>query len=211
MSNGSKPSDAPRAPAPSPATDVGIRVQQARASRGLSVRKLAAMCNFSASSISQIERGVVNPRIDTLVSIAASLGMTVSQLMSDDSSLHVPLRAAERRKVINSPLHYEYLLTRRATSNFEIYVMVLQPGGASSPTQVVHGDSQEFCLVQSGIATLEVGTEVYELNEDDSMEHLSSVPHRIVNNSESEVRLLWVISPPSAEDKKACTPVDKEL
>lgn len=210
MSDGSKPSAALRTRTHGAAGDVGMRVQQARASRGLSVRKLAAMSNFSASSISQIERGVVNPRIDTLVSIAAGLGMTLSQLMSDDSSLHVPLRAIERRKIVNGPLHYEYLLTRRATSNFEIYLMVLQPGGETSPTQVVHGESQEFCLVQSGIATLEVGTEVYDLHEDDSMEHLSSVPHRIVNNSDSEVKLLWVISPPTAEDKKVCTPVDSD-
>lgn len=194
------------APKDADAADIGSRVKRARESRGLSIRGLATLSNSSASSISQIERGLVNPRIDTLVTIAANLGMTVSQLMSDDSSLHVPLRAAERRKIVNSDRHYEYLLTRRATSNFEIYVMVLQPGGSTSPTQVVHGNAQEFLLVQSGVATLEVGTEVYQLYEDDSMEHLSSTPHRIVNNGDAEVKIMWVISPPTIEDKRVCAP-----
>lgn len=206
MSDGNSSVAGTRAPKDAAAADIGSRVHRARESRGLSVRTLATLSNSSASSISQIERGLVAPRIDTLVSIAANLGMTVSQLMSDDSALHAPLRAAERRKIINSPLHHEYLLTRRATSNFEIYVMVLQPGGATSPTQVVHGNSQEFLLVQSGIATLEVGSEVYELHEDDSMEHLSSTPHRIVNNSDDEVKIMWVISPPAIEDKRVCMP-----
>jgi len=181
--------------------EVGEKMRRARESRGLSIRRLAELSHCSASSISQIERGIASPRLNTLLSIGSSLGMTVSQMMSDDVSLHAPLRLSERHPIVRNDRHREYVLTRRSTSNFEVFVIVLAPGGVTSPAQVVHGDSQELLLISRGVAVLEVGKESYELAVGDSMEYLSSTPHRVLNKEDAELEFLWVVSPPSFEER----------
>lgn len=177
---------------------VGERIRAARQSRGLSVRQLAADSGCSASSISQIERGVTTPRTRTLVALATSLGMTVAQLLSDDQSLHLPLRREDRREIRFGSLRREYPLTRRPRSSLEVYIVALDPGGTSDRSQVTHGDSDEFLLVLSGAdLRFETNVEQHQLRVGDSMEWRSSVPHWVVNDGDIPAELVWAISPPT--------------
>ena len=182
--------------------NIGERLRDARIGRQVSIRGLASLSGSSASSISQIERGIVTPKITTLVRVLAPLGLTVSQLLSDESSLHEPLRASARTRMVADELHHEFPLVRRAASHFEVYSILLLPGGSTADQQVTHGASQEFCLVQSGTVVLELKDREIDLRTGDTMEYLSSEPHRLVNRSDQESEVLWVVSPPSIEDKK---------
>lgn len=182
---------------------VGERIRRARLSQQLSVRKLAELSGCSASSISQIERNGMNPRVATLLRLVAPLGMTIGQLMSDDDLLHAPLRLEERKRITADKLHHEFPLTRRAISHFEVYIIVLQPGGESSVYPETHGNAQEFILIQKGTGHLTLDHNVHELHVGDTMEHLSSVPHRMVNNGDEPLEYLWVGSPPNTMDKHA--------
>lgn len=176
--------------------DLGARMREARKSRGLSVRGLAELSGISASSISLIERNIVAPRIDTIVTVLRAMGLTSSQLFSDEMRIHTPLRKADRPVMARDDNHLEYILTRRPFSSFEVYNGHLQPGVANFLTKKTHGNSQEFVLIISGTATIEVGTEEHVLEAGDSMEYLSSVPHRVRNSGSTPMEILWVISPP---------------
>ena len=176
--------------------DPGARLRSARIAQGLSVRQLAGLSGCSASSISQIERGIVTPRVDTLVALTAAMHMTVAQLLSAEGEVHTPLRLADRMAIHNGPLRREYLLTRSALSSAEIYQLSIDPGGTSEEGLVVHGDSQEFCLVMQGDVLLELGEERHELTAGDCMEYRSSVPHGMANIGHATAEILWVISPP---------------
>ena len=167
------------------ANTIGHRIRAARESRALSVRQLAAHSGCSASSISQIERGVTTPRTRTLVALATSLGMTVAQLLSDDHSLHLPLRREDRQEIRFGSLRREYPLTRRPRSSLEVYIVVLDPGGTSDESQVTHGDSDELLIVLGGAGLrFETNEEQHELRVGDSMEWRSSVPHWVVNDGD---------------------------
>ncbi|MDJ0339004.1 cupin domain-containing protein [Cryobacterium sp. PH31-O1] len=176
--------------------DLGARMREARKSRGLSVRGLAALSGISASSISLIERNIVAPRIDTIVTVLRAMGLTSSQLFSDEMRIHAPLRKADRPLLAGDGNHLEYILTRRPFASFEVYNGHLQPGVANFPAKKTHGNSQEFVLIVKGTATMEVGAEEHVLEEGDSMEYLSSVPHRVRNSGSTPMEILWVISPP---------------
>jgi predicted transcriptional regulator len=49
-----------------------------RTSLGLSQRELAALCNIPQSSIARIETNKITPRLDTLIHILNSLGLTLT-------------------------------------------------------------------------------------------------------------------------------------
>ena len=58
--------------------NLGKKLQAIRTSKKISVRKLAAMTNLTASMISQIENGAVNPSIPTLRTISSALETPIS-------------------------------------------------------------------------------------------------------------------------------------
>ena len=191
-----------------PHPNPGARLRAARTAQALSVRQLAALSGCSASSISQIERGIVTPRVDTLVVLTAAMHMTVAQLLSAEGEVHTPLRLAERMAIHNGPLRREYLLTRSAMSNTEIYQLSIDPGGTSEEGLVVHGESQEFCLVMHGDVLLELGEERHELSAGDCMEYRSSMPHGMANIAQTTAEVLWVISPPDrGGDRRIVAPL----
>ena len=62
-------------------------VTEQREKRGLSQNQLAKMSGVPQSVISDIESGKTKaPRIDTLMAIAAALGMTVNELIGKKAS-----------------------------------------------------------------------------------------------------------------------------
>ena len=61
----------------------GARVQALRKARKLSQEDLAAKVETSSETVSNIERGVTWPRLATIVAIAETLGVEVSELLVD--------------------------------------------------------------------------------------------------------------------------------
>jgi transcriptional regulator with XRE-family HTH domain len=60
---------------------IGKRVQKARMSKGISVRKLAEMCNADYSNFSRFESGRVNIRLSTLKCMADVLDIDIKELV----------------------------------------------------------------------------------------------------------------------------------
>ena len=180
----------------------------------MSMRRLAELSGRSASTISQIERGLIEPRMSTLVALTVPLGITVAQFMSDEGAIHRPLRRADRIELRFGSKRREYLLTRRPFSNLEVYLVVLEPGGTSDHAQVTHGSSDELCLVLAGNDLwFESGDERHVLHAGDSIEFRSSTPHWVVNEGTEVAELVWAISPPTPEAHLAAdgTPDGAEL
>jgi XRE family transcriptional regulator, regulator of sulfur utilization len=59
------------------------RIKSARTEVGLSLRALGRRTGFSASFLSQLELGQVSPSLASLDKIAETLGLTLSELLSD--------------------------------------------------------------------------------------------------------------------------------
>lgn len=57
-----------------------------RANQGISAHELSLRAGVSKNVVSNIERGLVNPRLDTLGKIAKALGKTVEDFIKLDES-----------------------------------------------------------------------------------------------------------------------------
>lgn len=185
---------------PTEDADLGLRIATFRQLRGMSLRALAAEAGVSSSFLSQLERGQTNASIASLRKIASALGVTPAQLLDSGAGHtrgvlkakdrpHIPLDGAEKYVFALPPLR-----------NLEIYSGVFNPRGSTGAEPYEHGNSQEVLIVISGRIVLELGDERYELDKSDSIEFLSSVPHRVVNESGDTAEVLWICSPPTPVD-----------
>lgn len=56
-------------------------LQQVRKERGLTLEALGYLAGLDIATISRVERGIVEPRRDTVVRLARALGMSVGRLV----------------------------------------------------------------------------------------------------------------------------------
>ena len=74
---------------------LGLRLREARISRGLSVRAFAKEIGVSASFVSQVENAKARPSVATLYSICSTLGISLDTLFSSENLEGVTTSAAE--------------------------------------------------------------------------------------------------------------------
>lgn len=65
---------------------LGKRIREERTKYRLTQEQLAEVAEVNESYIGQVERGEKNPSLETLVSIAKSLGVTVDYLLQEEVS-----------------------------------------------------------------------------------------------------------------------------
>src|SRR5437763_1374412 len=189
------PSSGPEAVAE---VDVGERLRSIRRLRRATLRTIAERAGVSESFLSQVERGKASASIGSLRRIANALGVTVADLF-EPSAPPAPrvLRRDERPALAFGVLGRKLLLTPRPLQQLEVFVGELDAGGSTGPEAYAHGDSEELFVVLSGVVSLELGEDAYQLEAGDSIGYRSSMPHRISNAGEDTAEVMWIISPPS--------------
>ena len=180
-----------------PSNAVGERIRSVRAERGLSVRELASRSGLSTGLISQVERGLTDPSLQTLRVVAKVLETPLFDFFADAETDDVAVVRADARTAIRSP-HGALTYTRLSpgSGRLEMLEGVLQPGGSSSDDAWTH-PSEECVVVTAGTLTVEVREQRHRLDTGDSCYFDSRLPHRYVNDTDEPVRFTLAITPPS--------------
>jgi transcriptional regulator with XRE-family HTH domain len=179
--------------------DVGARLRAIRQLRRATLKTVAERASLSESFLSQIERGKASASVGSLTRIAAALGVNVADLFEPHALLAEPrvLRRDRRPGLLFGNLGRKYLLTPRPLENLEVFVAELAVGGSTGDEPYTHGDSEELVVVLSGRIHLQLGEQLFELDQGDSIDYRSSIPHRVANVGDAVAEVMWVISPPS--------------
>lgn len=178
---------------------LGGRLRALRKQRQLTLRVLAERTGLSQGFLSQAERGLVSPSIASLQRIAEALDAQIAFFFDDDHhSRPAVLRLDERTPLLfDQERVRKFLLTPRPLEHLEVLLCELQPGGSTSQELYSHGASEEFVLVVSGRAEIEVAGKLRTLDAGDCMTYASAMPHRATNPGPEVAELLFAISPPS--------------
>jgi transcriptional regulator with XRE-family HTH domain len=138
----------------------------------LSLRGLAARTGFSASFVSQLERGLVSPSLHSMERVAAVLGTSLggffTALGETDAGLIV--RASER-KVLHSAwslAQLAALLPSRGTERLEPLLLTLRPHGRTGKYPVAQA-TEQFALVLEGRPLLRLGPDEHALGRGDAV------------------------------------------
>ncbi|MEW6523656.1 MAG: XRE family transcriptional regulator [Bacillota bacterium] len=176
---------------------LGDRIRQIRQQQGTSLVQLSRKVGLTPSLISQVERDLVSPSINSLRKIARALDVPITAFFEEDGPQGTVVRAASRKKLLlpDSLVEYE-LLSPDQNRRVELLLTRLGVGGQTSEDAFGH-DGEETVLVLGGQVKFYLGTEVHILNDGDSVWFEASVPHKMVNTGQTKVTLISAISPPS--------------
>lgn len=179
------------------AETVSRRVRSIRVERGFSLRSVAATAQISPSLLSQIERGTASPSLVSLAAIADALGVRPGELLDGSGdelqrSASRVVRRSERRVIDGKNCRREYLMHVH-DPYLEVAELSLPPAGSSRPSLASHS-GRDYAIVLAGTATVEFSTGRERLFEGDYIAFDASEPHRVVNESESDTTLIWIIA-----------------
>lgn len=177
---------------------LGMRINEVRVQRRMSLREVGSRAEVSASFLSQVERGQSGASVSTLMRIAAALGVSVSDLFAPESPHVASLVRRGDRPVIDSGAGFrKSLVSQRPIRHIEACIGEFEPGGSTGELYT-HGDSQEIILVLQGDVSVTLDTRTYALSQGDSLEYQTSIPHGITNTGSTTAEVLYMVSPSTA-------------
>jgi transcriptional regulator with XRE-family HTH domain len=189
-----------RISADAPQGSLGNAIRTHRKLKNMTLLALAKRAEFSISYLSQIERNLLTPSIDTLRRLAEVLGIPAGQLMLKDSrqpSASVAVvRRSERKQLAfpGSNIHYE-LLTPDMRRRASLLWVEAPPGSESGP--LFSHEGEDGVVVLKGKIEVEVGSIWHQLEAGDSIYFNAKIPHRWRNSGGVSAEAVWLSTPPS--------------
>jgi transcriptional regulator with XRE-family HTH domain len=186
------------APTDASASDaaLGGRIRAARSRRGLSVAELAGTAGVSKSLVSQIERGIAAPSIDTVRRLASALQVPVFSLFMQEPDNGMVVRRSARRVVRYPGSRATREVLSPTLSGRMVLLWVTFPPGEDGREPVRH-IGEESVVVLRGTLEVELGEQRVVLERGDSMTFDSEAPHAFRNPTNEETEILTAISPPN--------------
>jgi transcriptional regulator with XRE-family HTH domain len=192
--------DSVREPITNHLPSLGRHLRAARKARSMSLRALASRIGVSASLISQIETGKVQPSVTTLHALAMELSLSLDCLLFDGSAWEgaVPLpsvvRAADRPIIEVAPGVRWERLSASAEPGRDFLYIVYESGATAIPEGSTHRHAgREWGLVLSGTLTVQLGEELHILGPGDAITYDTRAPHRLSNEGDEPVRAIWYV------------------
>ncbi|MFK4565534.1 helix-turn-helix domain-containing protein [Enterococcus sp. UD-01] len=179
------------------------KIKQLRKEKKITLTELGEKTGYSASFLSQIERGANRPSLEALRKIAEVLGVTVAALLASEAPQVIQDQETTTLgyKVIRNSsgsiynpwqtnsTYYDTLFNLPVhTNNMVISKIYIDAQSSSSGKKIAH-NLCEINYVLKGQATVELKDETLTLYEGDAIFLEAFTQHNVVNNTDDELML----------------------
>jgi len=176
---------------------LGTRLRELRLASGMSLRALARELGISASAVSQIERGSMQPSVGRLIAVVGALGVPLSAVFDEPAPPSVATAVVRAGEVAPVTLDGGVLFRRLAPRSVEavdFFESTYPPGSTSTAhRRFLRHDGFEVGTVTRGELTVEFEDETVVLAAGDGITFPCERPHRMVNHGESTAVATWLI------------------
>lgn len=184
-------------------SNLGEKIRSLRKKIGMTQKELAEQVGLTPSFISQLEKNLISPSLDSLLKLSEKLNtQPIYFLVEDDgSSLQKMVIKPEERQEVRFPsikdrtIQFQLLVSDVLNRRMEPYLLTIKEGTGISGHFYAHkGD--EFAFIIKGEVEVEIQNEKYLLKQGDSLYIGSTFPSKWENIGKDEAVILWVLSPP---------------
>ncbi|MFE7314279.1 helix-turn-helix domain-containing protein [Streptomyces sp. NPDC057555] len=177
---------------------IGQLLRRERLARGMTLESLSDSTGLSRSYLSNLERDMNSPTVNTLRTIVDALGITLSRLFLEaDRKERVLTRPGQRVELTRSGaqgITYT-LLNPEGSGQLEMMLLTVAPGASSGTIPHTH-TGEEAGILLSGELDYWVEDVHYRLQPGDCVSFDSSRPHRYHNPGHVPAVSVWAETPP---------------
>ena len=148
---------------------IGANLKQLRTERNLTLGQLSGLAGISKAMLSEMEKGMGNPTINTIWKIANGLKVPYTRLLEGSEPGPTLVRREELSPQTEGNGHYRVYCYFQGgpERSFELFYMELDPHTANtSPGHLAQ--AQEYITVLEGELTVETGGKSYRLGPGDA-------------------------------------------
>ncbi len=200
---------------------LGQKIRVTRKYKNLKIAELAKITGLTVSMISQVERGIISPSIQTLKKIGNAMDIPLSYLFESDDSRdfsqefvyansesvratpplaqifnQTPVVQLHQRKMMSPGDGVRfYLLNPNLQGEIEFIYNEYDPGSGTGSELYSHPGS-ECGLILSGELVVQIKDDIYYLKAGDSITFNSTDPHGKRNESDTICTCVWANVPP---------------
>jgi transcriptional regulator with XRE-family HTH domain len=163
---------------------------------GLSLREIAERVGLTASFLSQIERDLASPSIESLRKISDALDVPIFFFLVEPETRNPIVRRDKRLTLTFPDSNFAYeLLTPDLTRQMEAFLVEREPGEEKIAIPL-RQHTEEFIYVLQGQLEIQLGEEVYSLGPGDSVYFEGPMLRRLAARGDQTLRFISVITPP---------------
>ncbi|WP_342463135.1 XRE family transcriptional regulator [Ureibacillus sp. FSL K6-8385] len=172
---------------------IGKKIKALRIKKGLTQEELGERTDLTKGYISQLERDLNSPSIDTLFTILEVLGSTPKEFFDDDFEEQKIVYAEEdQTSYLDDEKKYEikWLIPASNDKEMEPVIITFQKGGEYK--QFEPSPAETFIYVLKGRIRVVLGEEEFYAVEGNSVYYEATNNHQIFNANDGESRILLV-------------------
>ncbi|MBD8026614.1 helix-turn-helix transcriptional regulator [Ureibacillus sp. Re31] len=172
---------------------IGAKIKALRLKKGLTQEELGERTDLTKGYISQLERDLNSPSIETLFSILEVLGTTPRDFFDDSlQEQKVVYNKDDQTSYIDEEKNYkiQWLIPTSNEKEMEPVILTLQKDGEYK--QFEPSLAETFIYVLKGRIRLVIGEEEYIASEGNAIYYEASSNHQIFNANNGKTELLLV-------------------
>ncbi|MFZ4199693.1 helix-turn-helix domain-containing protein [Lysinibacillus sp. NPDC056220] len=172
---------------------IGAKIKALRLKKGLTQEELGERTDLSKGYISQLERDLNSPSIETLFSILEVLGSTPKEFFDDESPEQKVVYTKEDQSIFTDEekkYEIQWLIPTSNEKEMEPIFLTFEANGEFK--QFEPSLSETFIYVVKGRIRLVLGNEQYIASEGNALYFDATDHHQIFNAHAAETKILLV-------------------
>lgn len=171
---------------------IGKKIKTLRLKNDLTQEELGSRTDLSKGFISQLERDMNSPSIETLFSLLEVLGTTPKEFFTDAEEAKLVFKEEDHTVHSDREAGYEidWLVPTSNKKEMEPVYLTLSEKGKFKTFEP--SSSETFVYVLNGIVRLDIGSRSYIADAGDSIYYSAEHEHTIVNHSAERAEMIIV-------------------
>jgi transcriptional regulator with XRE-family HTH domain len=176
---------------------LGAHIKTRRTELGLSLRDVAAATGLSATFISNLERGLANPTLDSLRKVSTALKTPILYMAEPVPEASPVVRHAQRRSITLSNGHIRYeVLTPTLNRKMVLFRARITAADGNIVVGPLAEPTEECLVVLTGRVSICISGQTYELEAGDSIYFEGRNLESIRVLGEGDATYISAITPP---------------
>jgi transcriptional regulator with XRE-family HTH domain len=173
--------------------DLGRKIHRLRKEKLLTLKQLSEMSNVTATHISELERSLASPTINTLYRIAQALRKPASYFLptEDDKSFQV-VPVKDRKRVARNGYELQYYSTDM--NDTKLLVVNAQFDGELTFHPLGYIGDEKMMTVLKGKVEVELNGSTIQLDKGDTIQVTEGLPSRVRSLSKGGAEALLVLN-----------------
>ncbi len=177
--------------------EIGEKIKSLRLKLGLTQEELAERSDLTKGFISQLERDLTSPSVDSLNDLLNALGTDMGTFFKDKKAVKEVFTEEDYQSSEDSNINSSitWLVPKSQVNSMEPVIITLNPNGTTKEYNPFEGE--EFGYVIEGNCNIYIEGIKHELKCGDCFYTKCNKARKLENNSKSVCKVMWIMSPPN--------------